>query len=79
MEHPPSDFFHSLMVDKVSMAKIIGYNIPFITINAVAPAVDIVLKLIVAVVTVVGVFHTMHINKRRLENELKKKEKEDNK
>ncbi len=67
MEHPLA------LLDTASLVKIVGYNIPFITINTVAPAVDISIKLVVAVFTVIGIIHTIYCNAKRLENELKNK------
>jgi hypothetical protein len=70
MEHPLAIAGKLLFYDKEAAAKlgVIG------VMNVLTfPAIDIVIKMFVALVTVIGVLHTMYCNAKRLENELKNK------
>lgn len=74
MEHPFESFIKVIFYDKEAAVKLLAFHAPFITINTVMPAVDIVIKMLVALFTIIGVLHTMYTNQKRLENELKNKE-----
>lgn len=74
MEHPFTSFIKVICYDKEAAVKLVAFHAPFITINTVMPAVDIVIKMLVALFTIIGVLHTMYTNQKRLENELKNKE-----
>ena len=74
MGHPFESFIKVVCYDKEAAVKLVAYHAPFITINTVMPAVDIVIKMLVAFFTIIGVLHTMYTNQKRLENEIKNKE-----
>ena len=74
MEHPLPQFIKIFFYDKEAAVKLVAFHAPFITINTVMPAVDIVIKMLVALFTIIGVLHTMYTNQKRLENELKNKQ-----
>lgn len=74
MEHPLAYIGKIIFYDKEAAVKMLAFNAPFITVNTVMPAVDVVIKFIVAVFTILGVLHTIYTNQKRLENELKNKD-----
>lgn len=71
MEHPFTTFVKVFCYDKEAVVRLAAVNTPFIAINTVMPAVDIVIKMVVALFTIIGVLHTIYTNQKRLENELK--------
>lgn len=73
MEHPLAKIGEVLLYDKEAAVKLSA----ILALNAVTfPAIDIVIKMMVALVTVIGVIHTMYCNSKRLQNELKNKDNE---